>query len=364
MEDDNTVAVSPEASSECLKPHLVMRDGRASTTSMAIAKHFGKRHDNVLRDIKNLECSEEFRLLNFEECLKINVLANNRSEPYFNITRDGFAFLAMGFTGAKAAAWKEAYIGAFNAMEQALLARMRSDLEHTKLDLAKTTEECCRIDRYRVDAVWRHKRLLDGYRRRDTWLKQLASENTNKQATLNRVSSRITGLEEFGALMAVTRLRTVDAMVLGYLLRRCAVESRMGVAWVEVTVPHICSALNWNSTYQVASALKQLERDELIRCLRQGARRRLYFADPDVVIERLRAILDDVGTSEGLMAVPDSLSPLAPGLRGLLPVTTDVAGGCLVSAEEAERIGRLRGDDGSKPRSRHLRLVRMVKKAT
>jgi Rha family phage regulatory protein len=358
MEDDQVVANLPEASSEILKPHLVMRDGRASTTSMAIAKHFGKRHDNVIQSIDNLDCSEEFRLLNFKETVyhRPNPSGGKAIEArMFEITRDGFAFLAMGFTGAKAAAWKEAYIAAFNAMEQALLARMQSDLE-------KTTQECRWIDRHRVDAVWRHKRLLDGYQRRETWLEQLARENASKQATLKRVSSRITGLEEFGALMAVTRLRSVDAMVLGYLLRRCAVESRMGVAWVEATVPHICSALNWNSTYQVAGALKQLEQDELIRCLRQGARRRLYFADPNVVVERLQVVLDDVGTPEGLIAVPDSLSPLAPGLRDLLPVTTEVAGGCLVSAEEAERIGRLRGDDGSKPRSRHLRLVRTPKK--
>lgn len=36
------------------------------------------------------------------------------------ITRDGFVFLAMGFTGKEAAQWKEAYIEAFNAMEAAL----------------------------------------------------------------------------------------------------------------------------------------------------------------------------------------------------------------------------------------------------
>jgi hypothetical protein len=39
----------------------------------------------------------------------------------YEITRDGFAFLAMGFTGRKAAQWKETFIAAFNAMEQELL---------------------------------------------------------------------------------------------------------------------------------------------------------------------------------------------------------------------------------------------------
>lgn len=41
--------------------------GKPTTTSLDVAKHFRKRHDNVLRDIKNLECPEDFALLNFEE---------------------------------------------------------------------------------------------------------------------------------------------------------------------------------------------------------------------------------------------------------------------------------------------------------
>ncbi|WP_343310108.1 Rha family transcriptional regulator [Blautia celeris] len=35
-------------------------------TSLDIAETFGKEHKNVLRDIKQLECSDEFGQLNFE----------------------------------------------------------------------------------------------------------------------------------------------------------------------------------------------------------------------------------------------------------------------------------------------------------
>ena len=37
-----------------------------TTTSRKVAEVFGKRHDNVLRDIENLGCSDNFRKLNFE----------------------------------------------------------------------------------------------------------------------------------------------------------------------------------------------------------------------------------------------------------------------------------------------------------
>jgi len=98
--------------------------GIPKTNSLTVAQKFGKRHDNVMRDIKNLECSADFRLLNFEETFREVPGPNNsiQKQPLVEMTRDGFTFLAMGFTGKEAAAWKERYIAAFNQMEAALRA--------------------------------------------------------------------------------------------------------------------------------------------------------------------------------------------------------------------------------------------------
>lgn len=98
---------------------VVMVGGQPTTNSLDVAERFGKRHDNVIKAIRNLDCSPQFALLNFEECSRPG--ANNKPEPYFRMTRDGFTFLCMGFTGKEAAKWKEAYINAFNKMEAALL---------------------------------------------------------------------------------------------------------------------------------------------------------------------------------------------------------------------------------------------------
>lgn len=65
-----------------------------------VAKQFGKQHRTVLRAIRNLECSEKFRLRNFVQCFVINELANGKPEPLYQMTKDGFMFLVMGFTGA------------------------------------------------------------------------------------------------------------------------------------------------------------------------------------------------------------------------------------------------------------------------
>lgn len=88
------------------------------TTSLIVANVFEKEHKNVLRDIENLECSSMFNELNFEPVEYKD--AKGEMRPAYRMTRDGFAFLAMGFTGKKAAAWKERFLEAFNAMEAAL----------------------------------------------------------------------------------------------------------------------------------------------------------------------------------------------------------------------------------------------------
>ncbi len=99
-------------------PSLAVINGTIKTTSLKVAEHFGKRHDRVLRAINNLECSPEFTESNFGVSEYKD--ASGKSNPYYEMTKDGFTFLAMGFTGKEAAKWKEAYINAFNKMAEQL----------------------------------------------------------------------------------------------------------------------------------------------------------------------------------------------------------------------------------------------------
>ncbi|EMG9444223.1 Rha family transcriptional regulator, partial [Escherichia coli] len=99
-------------------PDVTIENGRAVTTSIAIAEFFGKRHDNVLRALANTECSPEFNALNFEDVTYTD--AKGEKRPMYQITKNGFVFLVMGFTGKKAAAFKEAYIAEFDRMEAEL----------------------------------------------------------------------------------------------------------------------------------------------------------------------------------------------------------------------------------------------------
>ena len=95
-------------------PKLFHSETIAMTDTLKVAEVFGKRHDNIIQTVKNLDCSDEFRLLNFQASYYFN--EQNKRQPKFNMTQDGFTFLVMGFRGKKAAAFKEAYIKQFNEM--------------------------------------------------------------------------------------------------------------------------------------------------------------------------------------------------------------------------------------------------------
>ncbi|ENN7399414.1 Rha family transcriptional regulator [Escherichia coli] len=99
-------------------PDVTIENGRAVTTSVAIAEFFGKRHERVLDKIRNLDCSAKFTEHNFVSSEYTD--STGRKLPMYKITKNGFVFLVMGFTGKKAAAFKEAYIAEFDRMEAEL----------------------------------------------------------------------------------------------------------------------------------------------------------------------------------------------------------------------------------------------------
>lgn len=104
----------------------VMMIGKVETsiaTSLDIAETFGKEHKRVLQDIRELECSEDFRRHNFVQSSYVN--SQNKKQPMYYVTRDGFTLLAMGYTGEKAMKFKEGYIRQFNAMEKLLIGKIK-----------------------------------------------------------------------------------------------------------------------------------------------------------------------------------------------------------------------------------------------
>ncbi|HMU67942.1 MAG TPA: Rha family transcriptional regulator, partial [Cellvibrionaceae bacterium] len=123
---------------------ITFNHNQIRTNSLKVAEAFGKRHDNVLRNIKTLECSPEFTQLNFEVSEYQDT--TGRTLTMWEMTKDGFMFLVMGFTGKKAAAIKEAYINAFNAMEAHLRISAQPARQEQKDFLPINVRECMKIE--------------------------------------------------------------------------------------------------------------------------------------------------------------------------------------------------------------------------
>ena len=118
---------------------VFIENGKTVTDSLTVAEVFGKEHDKVLRDIRELDCSKEFSLANFGESTYTN--ERGRTYPKYIITQDGFSFLVMGYTGKEAARFKEMYIAEFNRMREKLTKPPQTQLEILQASIGQLVEQ-------------------------------------------------------------------------------------------------------------------------------------------------------------------------------------------------------------------------------
>lgn len=82
-----------------------------------------------------------------------------RQQKYYECTRDGFALLAMGFTGKKALEWKLKYIAAFNKMEKRIKSApaldVNEEFKRKRLEIMAINAQARRMnaENKRLDAL-------------------------------------------------------------------------------------------------------------------------------------------------------------------------------------------------------------------
>lgn len=118
----NTVPINAER-----QPIVFIDNGEVFANSRDVAAYFGKEHRNILRDIEKLIGEG---VLKFEHTPYIDP-QNGQTYKSYNMDRDGFTLLAMGFTGKKALKFKLAYINQFNAMEAELRHRTNVAIDYS-----------------------------------------------------------------------------------------------------------------------------------------------------------------------------------------------------------------------------------------
>lgn len=128
---------------------VVMRNQQAVTTSLVVAQAFDKNHKEVMRAINN-------KISSAQNCAQYkNMFAESfyqdpsgKQNKMYYMNRDGFTFIAMGFTGRKADEFKLKYIQAFNAMEEQIRNQQRlpqSPTEMLKLVVDSTLETAGKV---------------------------------------------------------------------------------------------------------------------------------------------------------------------------------------------------------------------------
>ena len=163
-------------------------DSKPMTTSLKIAEIFGKQHKNVIQAIEKLECPSDYHRLNFQPVEYRD--SKGEMRPAYNITKDGFVLLVMGFTGKKAMQFKVAYIEAYNQMEQKLKQALTEkwELEHKRNEhLANLAADLHAViqkkDDELGDAELEFEERVDLYKsERDMWI-NIASEFSRKTDT-------------------------------------------------------------------------------------------------------------------------------------------------------------------------------------
>lgn len=173
----------------------------ARVDSLFVASAFEKNHKEVLRDIRRIIAedsglSDEFRQRNFAPSYYRN--KQNKKQPCYYLTRDGFTMLVMGYTGAKAMKFKEMYIKRFNEMEQFIkyLVSARQEFplltENIKLlhDNPKPyhfSNECDMLNRIVIGMSAKQFRLANGIEKGKSIRPYLSKEQIQMLETLQKV---------------------------------------------------------------------------------------------------------------------------------------------------------------------------------
>lgn len=118
---------------------LIIQNDKVVVSSRKVAEVYEKRHDSVLRDVRNILVMVPEALPNFVESSYIN--EQNREMPEYLMDRQGFSMLVMGFTGERAKKFTYQYTLAFEQMAQQIVLKLPTNYKQALIALVAAEEE-------------------------------------------------------------------------------------------------------------------------------------------------------------------------------------------------------------------------------
>lgn len=183
----------------------IMRND-AVVSSLQIAEHFGKEHGKVLKSIEKAQMTEaHFGLSDSPFRKSYYKDESGKKNPMYYLTRDGFSFVVMGFTGKKAAEWKWKYIAAFNSMEKIIRERLTLEWRETRAS-GKLTRKA------ETDII---QKLIE-------YAKEQGSQNSNKlYIVYSRLANKAAGVKcrDVASIKELNHLEEAEDMILKVIRR-------------------------------------------------------------------------------------------------------------------------------------------------
>lgn len=166
-----------------------------------MAEFFEKEHKDIVHDTEKMlqpqsGLSVEFNALSFE---RINYTdSGGKKQRAYAMTRDGFAMLVMGYTGAKAMHFKELYIKRFNEMDTFIktivsarqefpLLTKNIKLLHDSLKPYHFSNECDMLNRIVLGMTAKQYRLANGIEKGKSIRPYLTKNQINMIEILQKV---------------------------------------------------------------------------------------------------------------------------------------------------------------------------------
>ncbi len=216
------------------KDLVFVKNKEVVTDSLTIAEVFNKDHKNVLRDIKDLDCSNEFSRLNFAPS---NYEVRGKEYPMYYISQDGFSFLVMGYTGKTAAEFKEKYITEFRRMEKKLNEpKVLTEKEQLEASMRMTLEASQEISEVKEKVTSLEERFDN----------ELTLKHGQATAVNHSIKKRIERLYEAGVKGALETKRQMYSHIHSHLRRAFQAPTYReikrqdfdeAIAWIEAWRP-------------------------------------------------------------------------------------------------------------------------------
>lgn len=137
-----------------MKELVVIENEQVVTTSLRVAEVFEKQHKHVIEaielKIQSAENSAHYKKMFAEGSYKDS---RGRNQKLYYLNKDGWTFIAFGFTGRKADEFKLKYIEAFNRMEEQIKRESQHGLPTDPMEILQLTFDAQKKTNERVGAL-------------------------------------------------------------------------------------------------------------------------------------------------------------------------------------------------------------------